>query len=344
MKVFGFDPADHNAEYGRQGWVHIREGVTPEFHEYMLRYVEDELRAHMLEGHAIKGKKEQSLFEFPEGADYPGELFDVVAEVCGLNRPTMTLSERHIQAYEANAAPEPVAHKDRFPSQVSVGLSVTIPEASRLVLYPHDHREINPYNRAAALNRSLQPDERPEVVLKSAREIELADRDRDVVMFPGSTTWHLRRRSAGAVNLYFKFNDFGCDPLGEDPHTDAVRAATVAALGGSREEVDALVPVLGRRMDVVSRVYTRNGWEERLEVQVYGQEPSGLTPLQFKALREVDGRRSLQPLLEGVADGADPERARAQLLRLAELGALELVRPDDAASPAARGSAARDAV
>ncbi len=194
--------------------------------------------------------------------------------------------------YEANAAPEPVAHKDRFPSQVSVGLSVTIPEASRLVLYPHDHREINPYNRAAALNRSLQPDERPEVVLKSAREIELADRDRDVVMFPGSTTWHLRRRSAGAVNLYFKFNDFGCDPLGEDPHTDAVRAATVAALGGSREEVDALVPVLGRRMDVVSRVSSR------------------ATSLRSRA-RGAQAPRSVaaQPSRTPSATGAQPARA-----------------------------------
>ena len=343
MKVFGFDPADHSAEYERQGWVHIREGVTPEFHEYMLRYVEDELRAHMLEGHAIKGKKEQSLFEFPESVDYPGELFAVVAGVCGLNGATMTLSERHIQAYEANAAPEPTAHKDRFPSQVSVGLSVTIPEDSRLVLYPYEYREMNPFNKAAALNRSLQPDERPETVLKGAREVELADRDRDVVMFPGSTTWHLRRRSAGAVNLYFKFNDFGCDPLGEDPNTETVRASTLAALGGSRDQVDALVPVLGRRMDVVSRVHTRNGWEERLEAQVYGDEPFGLTPLQFEALRAVDGRLSLRALLEGVVDGADPERARSELLRLAELGALELVSADEATSPIGRGSAARGA-
>jgi len=52
--------------------------------------------------------------------DYPGELFDTVAEVAGLNRDTIALSERHIQAYERNAAPEPPAHKDRFPSQISV--------------------------------------------------------------------------------------------------------------------------------------------------------------------------------------------------------------------------------
>lgn len=341
MKVFDFDPAAYGAEYRRQGWVHIPEGVTPEFHEYMLRYVEDELRAHMLEGYAIKGKKEQSLFEFPDEVDYPDELFDVVAEVCGLSRPTMTLSERHIQAYEPNAAPEPVAHKDRFPSQVSVGLSVTIPEESRLVLYPYDHREINPHNRAAALNRSLQPEERPEVVLRSAREVELADRDRDVVLFPGSTTWHLRRRSAGAVNLYFKFNDFWCDPLGEDPRTPGVRERTRAAVGDG--SADSLVAVVGRRMDTVSRVYTRNGWQEVFEAQVYGDEPFGLTSLQFELLTAVDGRRSLADLLESVSNGADPERARREALRLAERGAIDLVPADDPVV-GAPGSAVRSAV
>src|SRR5262249_9123386 len=158
-------------------------------------------------------------FEFPDDVEYPDELFDMVAEVCGLNRAAMTLSERHIQCYEANAAPDPPAHKDRFPSQVSVGLSIDIPEDSTLVLYPHDHRGVKAFNKAADFPASLQQDERPEVVLKNAREVELKDRARDVVMFAGSTTWHLRRRAAGSLNLYLKFNDFGCDPLGEDPAT-----------------------------------------------------------------------------------------------------------------------------
>ena len=39
----------------------------------------------MLGSFAIKGKKEQSLFEFPEGMDYTNELFDVVAHVCELD-------------------------------------------------------------------------------------------------------------------------------------------------------------------------------------------------------------------------------------------------------------------
>ena len=127
MKIFDFDPSDYTDTYKSQEWVHIREGVSEEFHELLSRYAREELSDHMLGSFAIKGKKEQSLFEFSEDMDYTNELFDVVARVCGLDRAGMTLSERHIQCYEADAVPEPPAHKDRFPSQVSVGLSIDIP-------------------------------------------------------------------------------------------------------------------------------------------------------------------------------------------------------------------------
>ena len=100
MRIFDFDPADHRADYEAKGWVHIPRGVTAEFHELLLDYAQEELGEHMLEGFAIKGKKEQSLFEFPEGVEYPDELYDVIAELCGLDRAAMTLSERHIQAYK----------------------------------------------------------------------------------------------------------------------------------------------------------------------------------------------------------------------------------------------------
>jgi len=327
MRIFDFDPADHRADYEADGWVHIPGGVTAEFHELLLDYAREELGEHMLEGFAIKGKKEQSLFEFPEGVDYPDEVFDVIAALCGLNRATMTLSERHIQAYETSAAPEPAAHKDRFPSQVSVGLSIAIPEDSRLVLYPHDHRALNPYNTSAGFRRSLQPDELPEVALRDAREVEIDDQDRDVVVFPGSTTWHLRRRSASSINLYLKLNDFDCDPLGEDPHTAGRRAATLDAVASvDRGDAHAYVPVLARRLDTVARTYTRAGWEqEGLEAQVFGEEPFGLTSLQLEALQAVDGKRSLGELARSITNGTEAGRAQRELVWLAERGALDLL-------------------
>lgn len=321
MKVFDFNPADYRADFEKQGYVHIREGVSSEFHEYLLRFV-DELAKHRLAELAGKGNKEQALLEFPDSVDFPGELFDVVADVSGLNRETMVLSERHIKSYEPDANPQPVAHKDRYPSQVSVGLSIRIPQESTLVLYTDDYVSPNPYNSAAELWANLQPDEQPDVALADAREIELDDTDRDVLIFPGSATWHLRRRGANAVNLYLKFNDFGSDPLGEDPSTGALRAETLRALDAG--DVDGLVPVRARRFDTVERVYTR-GWNESAQVRIYGEPPFGITPAQFEAIKRVDGDTSLAEIVSAVAEGGDIDQVRRQVLDLARRGALDLV-------------------
>jgi hypothetical protein len=324
MKVFDFDPRDYSDAYREEGYVHIREGMSREFHAALVEYAERELTSHKLDDFAIKGKKEQSLYDFPDAVDI-GELYDVVCATCGLDRASVTLSERHIQIYEANAAPEPPAHKDRFPSQVSMGFSISIPAESKLVLYPYSHREVNPFNTSAGLRRHLQPDELPEVVLKDARELVLDDADRDVVMFPGSTTWHLRRHAANALNLYLKFNDYGCDPLGEDPFTEGRRTRTLAAVAGPVDSARALFPVLSRRLDTVSRTATRDGWSEVLEARVFGEEPVGVTELQHEALVTLDGSESLGALASRLAGAGDAAAAEAQVLRLAELGVLDLV-------------------
>jgi hypothetical protein len=206
-----------------------------------------------------------------------------------------------------------------------MGFSISIPAASRLVLYPYSHREVNPFNTSAGLRRHLQPHQLPEVALKDARELVLDDGDLDVVMFPGSTTWHLRRNAANALNLYLKFNDFGCDPLGEDPFTDGRRARTLAGVAGPAESAAALFPVLARRLDTVSRTATRDGWREVLEARVFGEEPIGLTELQHEALTSLDGRETVAALASRLAGAGDAADAARQILRLGELGALDLV-------------------
>jgi hypothetical protein len=326
MRIFAFDPADYHNTFAEHGWVHIKNGIHPEFFSELERFAEESLGSTKLDQFAIKGKKEQSLYEFPPGVDFPAELFDAVSAVCGLRRETMTLSERHIQAYEANAAPEPVAHKDRFPSQISVGLSVAVPPESRLVLYPYDHRELNPFNASAALLRSLQPHEQPDVILKDAREVEIADEAGDVVMFYGSTTWHLRRRSARSVNLYLKVNDFDADPLGEDPSTPLRRERTLALLANG-DGLAERVPARSRRLDFVSRQYTVHGWHESLAVALYGEPPIGLTPAQLELLRLVDGRQTLGELLDEVTrrNGGEREVVQTDAVSLVERGVLDLV-------------------
>ena len=169
----------------------------------------------------------------------------------------MTLSERHVKAYDADANPRPVAHKDRFSSQISVGISLVVPPGSHLVLYPFDDVDENPF-LDTWLYDSLEPPRRPEVVLEGAPAIELYDEPGDVIVFRGSAFWHLRRNSANAVNIYLKFNDFGCDPLAEDPSTPERRSSTLELLAVII--VNALRdPVLARRFDSVTRSYRREG-------------------------------------------------------------------------------------
>lgn len=314
MRMFDFEPAAYRAAFDAQGWVHVPGAITRDFLGALQDYAREQLAATRLDGFEIKGKKEQSLFDFPDFVDYPGEVFDVVSELCGLDRERITLSERHIQAYEPDADPEPHAHKDRFASQISFGLSIEVPSESHLVLFPYDHLRVNPFNSSRVLRASLQPDELPEAVARTAREVVIADRPGDVVAFRGSRTWHLRRNAANVVNLYLKFNEFGCDPLGEDPRSPEIRAQSMRRVAALNGHVDGVVPVLGRRFDLLSRRFTRTG-DEVLEASVWGDEPFGITDAQFRLLQYADGRRTAAELGASVAD----------LRLLVERGALDLV-------------------
>jgi hypothetical protein len=326
LKIFAFDPVAYRDEYQSRGWLHLRNGIDPDFFAVLREFAEESFGEHKVKGRAIGGKKEQSLYEFPENVDFPGELFDVVATLCGLNRPTMTLSERHIKAYDADADPEPPAHKDRFASQVSMGLSIDIPADSRLILYPFEYRDANPFNVSATFRDSFDPDQRPEVILKTAKEVEINDSGGDVVIFPGSSMWHLRRNAAGARNLYLKFNDFNSDPLSEDPSTAGRRARTLEALASDGRRLTGMVPVVARRMDTVARQYTRNRWEEVLLADVWGEDPVRLTEVQFEILRVVDGKRNFGALGEELANtGLSAEEVRAEIVRLARRGVLDLI-------------------
>ena len=213
MQIFNFDPAEHHEDFARDGWLHVPSGIDGDFLDQLQGFVKQRFQTHHVSGRGIGGTKEQAVYEFPDGVDFPGELFDVVSTATGLQRESMTLSERHIKHYDQDAPADPPAHKDRLSSQISVGLSIDIPRGSSLVLYPHEHREANPFNVSAALRESLPEEELPENLLRDATEVVIEDEPGDVVMFHGSSMWHKRRKGAGAVNMYLKLNDFGSDPL-----------------------------------------------------------------------------------------------------------------------------------
>ena len=322
-KMFQFDPTRYAEHFAKEGYAHIPGAVTEDFYRKMVRQVEQNMQSKVMKEFAI-GDKQQAMYEFPDdGADYAAELCEAVAGVCGVRADELVLSERHVKAYEANAAPEPNAHKDRFASQISVGLSVHVREGSTLVLYPYDELDVNPFNTSVQLRASLSPDRYPEPALKRARRVEIKDAARDVIIFRGHKIWHLRANPANTTMLYFKMNAFNCDPLGEDRRTGDLRAGTERAVGLSDEQLEQLVPLVGRRVDYVHRMYNRD-WREVVGVVLWGEKHFTIDDDELKALQAIDGRRTVGSVAAVMSGPTDRRAALEKVRRLARRGVIEL--------------------
>jgi hypothetical protein len=318
--MFAFDPGRYAAEYAERGYVHIRKGLRGEFLETLTRQIDDHLEATRLKEWAINDKQ-QSLYAFPEDGDYLSELKDVVGRVSGLEPERLVLSERHIKAYEVDADPHPLAHKDRLASQVSVGLSIRVPEGSRLLLYPEDDPGVNPFNTAQHLRDGLA-ERAPEPMLSaSTRRVVIEDAPGDVIMFRGNAFWHLREKPAGTRNLYLKLNAFNCDPLGEDPQTPERTGRSRRLLELPDEALSRMVPLVARRVDYVHRQYTRE-WQEVVEAVFWGKGHVILSEEEFRLLRSLDWQRDVAGLSRLLGSDVAP-----MVRRLAASGVIELVEP-----------------
>jgi hypothetical protein len=320
-KMFNFNPSEYAMQFAEEGYVHVRNGLTREFYRVLAQQVDQYLDANRLKEWAI-GNKQQSLYQFPEGDDYYGEFMQAIGTVVGLDPKKLTLSERHIKAYEPNANPNPLAHKDRYASQISVGFSITVPPGSRLVLFPKDEVSVNTYNTSARLRASLTEENTPEKLLKNATKIIIEDKPGDVMIFRGNAIWHLRENPANTTNLYLKLNAFNCDPLGEDPHTEAVRKRTLASMNVSDEAFKSLVPLLGRRVDYVHRQMSRQ-WEETAEVVFWGDRTLPVSENEFEALKHLDWNNTVGAVLKKL-NGQDERGGFAAIRRLASHGAIDL--------------------
>ena len=313
MRVFSFDPSEHRETFLSQGWLHVKSGVTPEFVEVMKEFVARELSEEKLQQFALAGKKGQGRFDFPPEVDFPGEMYDVIAEVCGLDRATIALSERHINAYDNDAKPDPAPHKDRDASKVSVGLCIE-PADSEVVIYPGASRERNPYVSAATYYESLPDDQKPENTLTEDQAVAIRDEPGDVVMFYGSEIWHLRRRSAGSVNLYLKFNDFDYDPLGEDPTTIERQERTRQVLSSNGDLSRAVVKP-SRQLEQVTHLFSRNALQVR-QAKIWGRTPVPLGEEEFQILQSLNGGKEVATL---------GDKAAEHVRRLAEHGVVDLL-------------------
>jgi hypothetical protein len=272
----------------------------------------------------LVGDKKQAVYQLPEGERYLKELLNTIGTICGLDPKELLLSERHIKVYDADAKPNPLAHKDRFASQISVGISVDVPEGSTLVLYPYDHLEVNPFNSSTELRASFAPERAPETYLQHARRVEIADKPGDVVVFRGHKIWHLRERPANTTMVYLKLNVLNCDPLGEDRLTQERRDTTMQLIEAADEEFAELLPLIGRRVDYFHKRYDRN-WQEVIGVVLWGQPHKTIDEHELRVLQAIDGRSPVRTVLAN-ALGASRSRTACDLVRsLAARGIVDLL-------------------
>lgn len=319
-KLFSFDPAKYAAHFAEHGWVHIKAGVTEDFYRKMVVQVEESMKSKVMKEFAI-GDKQQAMYEFPEGGDYVNELRQHVGGVVGLPAEQLVFSERHVKAYDAGADPNPKAHKDRFASEFSVGLSVHVKEGSTLVLFPQDELDINPFNTSQQLRASYSPETAPDGRLAKARRVEIKDAARDVILFRGHKIWHLRANPALTTMLYLKMNALHCDPLGEDDRTEAFKQATLKAAEAVDAELERKVVQIGRRVDFFHRHYDRF-WQEVPGVVLWGEKHFTLSEPELQMLRAVDGKRTVADCIRATQAGAGLSMANVR--RLARRGVIDL--------------------
>src|ERR1700720_3140819 len=321
-KMFDFDARSYADAFTEYGYVHIPEGLPEDFHARLVKYVEDSFDKKHLKDFA-RGDKQQAMFEFLEPEHYD-ELRETVAAVCGVDVNSLTLSERPIKEYEPGADPYPLAHKDRFGSEIAVGFSIRVPEGSTLVIYPEHDVSINPFNSTAELRSSFSPQALPDVRLKNAPRVEIQDQPRDVQIFRGNAMWHLREHGAGTTVLYLKLNTYNCDTLGEDPHSSEIRQQTLSMAGSSPSSWTAGIPVVARRVDYIHRRYNRD-WSELFGVVLYGQPHATITETEFDALRWMDGHRTVAEISWQMGHPGKDEDVREAIRQLALRGIVYLL-------------------
>jgi hypothetical protein len=321
-KMFNFDPASYAETFKVNGYVHIPQGLAGDFYAQLAKYIDDSFSKNRMERFAI-GDKQQAMYEFLSPSHYD-ELRRAVATVCGLDEASLTLSERHIKSYEADADPHPHAHKDRFGSEISVGFSIQIPPGSTLILYDEHDVHPNPFNSTAELRTSFCQHTIPETGLKNAHRIEICDMPGDVIMFRGNAMWHLREYPAGTIVLYLKLNTYNCDTLGEDPHSADFRQKSLDLLKASAPTLLSSFPVIARNVDYLHRRYNRD-WNEIFGAVMAGGRHLTISQTAFTALQSMNGQRTVTEVLDRLADIEDDGNGAEIIRCLVERGIVDLL-------------------
>jgi hypothetical protein len=125
--------------------------------------------------------------------------------------------------------------------------------------------------------------------------------------------------------LYFKLNALNCDPLGEDRRTPEFARRTQAALELDDGQLARLVPMVGRRVDFIHRLYNRD-WREIIGVVLWGEKHFTIDEDELAMLRAMDGRRTVGDVAAVTgAGGTNGDSALSKVRRLARRGVIDLL-------------------
>ncbi|MFK8066709.1 MAG: hypothetical protein AB8D52_00520 [Gammaproteobacteria bacterium] len=296
--VFTFDPQDYVADYVKNGYVLVKNGVDPDFLEVAKAQAAMQEENHKdMESWHFKGKKRQYLYDFEEW-DFYGQGYETLALTAGLPPEKLKLCERHIKVYESEAKSHVPPHKDRVAAELTVGLPLVIPEGSHVVLWPENVTDVNPLNSTALYRLSLDEKDLPENILDGIEPVRLYADPGDVLLFRGNSLYHEREKPADTSVLYLKFNAMDLDPIGEDPSTVLQQETSQKLL--SENDDQALLDLVVRvspKLERISRHYTRLYWKEVIQVYVGGEEEFTISELELQAFKKAEGGKTVREVI-----------------------------------------------
>jgi len=328
-RIFTFEPSEYQAEFAKNGFVLIKDGVDPDFLAVAIEQAEKQRSNDKdMDNWFFKGKKRQYLYDFDEWDFYQSGLI-TLAQTAGLTGDKVTLCERHIKVYEADAKAHVPPHKDRLAAQLTVGIPLFIPEETYIVLWPNDQRTTNCLNTTALWRNSLDEENLPENMLKNIEPVKVYAEPGDVVMFLGSSIYHERENPANTRILYLKLNDMNLDPIGEDPSTFITQKTSQEILDTIDNEnlLDCFVEV-SPRLDKISRHYTRLNWKEVIQAYVADEKEFTLSEIEYGIFKAVENNMTVRELIFKLST-TEVEQVNyiPMIRRLACLKGLNIMRP-----------------
>lgn len=212
MQVFKYDIGKHKSEYSANGFMNLKNVLTPEFVAYLLEFYDKSMQGDvgLLPKNSKHDQKSQFKFDFPT-QECAEEFRDGIASLTGLQGAQAVLAERHLKVYENSAMDFQYPHKDRCASGITVGFPINLGDETALYVFPALDQSENPNETAIYLDDQDALD-----TFASPEAVRLDQEIGDLVVFAGSTIYHGRIKPAGTAILYCKLNDVGRDPLGED--------------------------------------------------------------------------------------------------------------------------------